>query len=612
MGFFPVDHETLRYMRQTGRTDAEVLLVERYTKEQGLFRTDAMPDPEFTDTLELDLGEVEPSIAGPKRPQDRIALKDSKRTFRRALLDMLEKDAAGLDQARVSDWLEEGGHMDVEELHQPHHLGKLVHEVPVTHGGVTFHLAHGAVVIAAITSCTNTSNPTVLLAAGLLAKKAVEHGLDVKPWVKTSLAPGSKVVTEYLKEAGLTPYLEALGFHTVAYGCTTCIGNSGPLPTHISDAVKKGDLIVAAVLSGNRNFEGRINPFVRMNFLASPPLCVAYALAGEMDVDLTDEPIGCNRSGQPVYLKDIWPSREEIAEAEEKAIKPEMFRRSYGNVWDGNPLWNKIPVSGGELYVWNDGSTYIQEPPFFQDLGAEPPPLKDIAGARVLALLGDSVTTDHISPAGDIEESSPAGRFLKERGVTKADFNSYGSRRGNDRIMVRGTFANIRLKNQLVPGVEGGVTTHAPSGERMSIYDAAMRYRQEGTPLVILAGKEYGTGSSRDWAAKGTLLLGVRAVIAESFERIHRSNLIGMGVLPLVFNDGKNAKALGLTGKETFEIAGIAEGLAPKKVLTVRARRADGSTVEFAATARLDTPVEVNYYRNGGILQTVLRQLMSE
>jgi aconitate hydratase A / 2-methylisocitrate dehydratase len=612
MGFFPVDHETLRYLRQTGRADDEVRLVERYTKEQGLFRTDDAPDPEFTETLELDLGDVEPSIAGPHRPQDRVPLREAKRTFRRALLSMLEAETADIPKERVSQWLDEGGSAQTptEELRYPPSLGKLTQEVPVTHSGITFHLMHGVVGISAITSCTNTSNPAVMLGAGILAKKAVERGLDVKPWVKTSLAPGSKVVAEYLKESGLMPYLEALGFHLVAYGCTTCIGNSGPLPPHIAEPIRKADLVVAAVLSGNRNFEGRINPLVRMNFLASPPLCVAYALAGEMDVDLLTEPIGHYRGGEPVYLRDIWPTREEIGEAMDRAIRPEMFRRSYANVWSGNPVWNAIPVAGGELYQWNPASTYVQEPPFFVDLSLEPPPLQDIRGARVLAWLGDSVTTDHISPAGDIPEDTPAGRYLVEHGAKKADFNSYGARRGNDRVMVRGTFANIRLKNLLVPGVEGGYTVHLPSGERTTIYEAAMRYKQEGTPLVVLAGKEYGTGSSRDWAAKGTLLLGVRAVIAESFERIHRSNLIGMGVLPLVFPEGKTAKALGLTGREGYEITGIAQGLAPKKPVSVRARRDDGSVVEFQATARLDTPVEVDYYRNGGILQTVLRQLM--
>jgi len=482
MGFFPVDHETLRYFRTTGRTDDEVLLVERYMKEQSLFRTDSTPDPEFTDTLELDMNEVEPSIAGPKRPQDRIVLKDSKRTFRRSLLDMLEEHTTELPKERVSAWLSEGGNTQeaTEELLHPPNLGKLTQEIPITQGGLTYHLMHGAVVISSITSCTNTSNPSVILGAGILAKKAVERGLTTKPWVKTSLAPGSKVVTDYLKEAGLTPYLEALGFHIVAYGCTTCIGNSGPLPTHISDAVKKGDLVVAAVLSGNRNFEGRINPFVRMNFLASPPLCVAYALAGEMDIDLLTEPIGIDRAGHPVYLRDIWPTRDEIAAAEEAAVKPEMFRQSYGNVWEGNPLWNKIPVGGGELYNFDEKSTYIQEPPFFVDLKPEPEGLEDISGARVMALLGDSVTTDHISPAGDIAEDSPAGKYLKDHGVTKHDFNSYGARRGNDRIMVRGTFANIRLKNLLVPGVEGGVTIYHPTGERMWIYDACQRYKRTG------------------------------------------------------------------------------------------------------------------------------------
>jgi aconitate hydratase len=476
-------------------------------------------------------------------------------------------------------------------------------------GGGKLNLGHGAVVIAAITSCTNTSNPSVMVAAGLLAKKAASRGLKVPPYVKTSLAPGSKVVTEYLREAGVLLSLADLGFHLVGYGCTTCIGNSGPLPDPVARAISESDLVAAAVLSGNRNFEGRVHPLVRANYLASPPLVVAYALAGTVDLDLATEPLGKDAEGKAVYLKDIWPSEREVRDAMEKSIRPDMFHRMYANVWNGNEEWNRIPVSGGTIYRWEESSTYIQEPPFFTHLTRETGAIPDISGARVLALLGDSVTTDHISPAGDIAEDSPAGRYLKERGVEKKDFNSYGSRRGNDRVMVRGTFANIRLKNQMVPGVEGGVTVHLPSEEQMSIFDAAMRYQDEGTPLVVIAGKEYGTGSSRDWAAKGTLLLGVRAVIAESYERIHRSNLVGMGVLPLEFLPGEGASAHALTGREILGIAGLS-GLAPRKKLLVEARREDGSTFMFGVVARIDSAIEVDYYRNGGILHTVLRSLI--
>ncbi|MBZ5513913.1 MAG: aconitate hydratase AcnA, partial [Acidobacteriia bacterium] len=498
MGFFPVDAETLRYLRQTGRTDKEIDRVERYTKEQGLFRTDQTPDPEFSDTLELDLANILPSLAGPKRPQDRVPLSEMQGAFRRAL------------SAPVKD---RGFGLAAEDLNR---------SVQVQFNGTRAEVGHGAVVIAAITSCTNTSNPSVMLGAGLVAKKAVERGLEVPPYVKTSLAPGSKVVTEYLQEAGLLEPLAALRFDLVGYGCTTCIGNSGPLPEPVAKAVKEGKLVAAAVLSGNRNFEGRVHPLVRANYLASPPLVVAYALAGTVDKDLVHEPLGKDRRGNPVFLRDIWPSQEEIGETMNRAVRPEMFRKSYGNVWEGNPTWNAIPVAGGALYEWRDESTYIQEPPFFVAMSREPSPIGEIRGARVLALLGDSITTDHISPAGDIPEDGPAGRYLIERGVTKPDFNSFGSRRGNDRVMVRGTFANIRLKNLLVPGTEGGITVHFPDGERMAIYDAAVRYRAEGVPLLVVAGKEYGSGSSRDWAAKGTLLLGIRAVLAESFERIHR------------------------------------------------------------------------------------------
>jgi aconitate hydratase len=586
MGFFPVDGETLRYLKRTGRSDAEVDRVEAYSKLQGLFRTDDTGDPEFTDTLQLDLATVEPSLAGPKRPQDRVALAAMKSQFRDALQAPVKDRGFGLTQAQLSKTA-----------------------TASFNGGGKLNLGHGAVVIAAITSCTNTSNPSVMVGAGLVAKKAAARGLKVPPYVKTSLAPGSKVVTEYLKEAGLLPSLADLGFHLVGYGCTTCIGNSGPLPEPVAKAVSGGELVAAAVLSGNRNFEGRVHPLVRANYLASPPLVVAYALAGTVDIDLLSEPIGKDAEGKPVYLRDVWPSEKEVREAVEKSIRPEMFAKMYGNVWKGNEDWNRIPVSGGKLYRWDQASTYIQEPPFFTGLTRALPEIKDVRGARILALLGDSVTTDHISPAGDIAEDSPAGRYLKEHGVEKKDFNSYGSRRGNDRVMVRGTFANIRIKNQMVPGVEGGVTMHVPSGERMTIFDAATRYREEGTPLVVIAGKEYGTGSSRDWAAKGTLLLGVRAVLAESYERIHRSNLVGMGVLPLEFLSGEGAASLGISGREALDLSGLST-LAPRTKLKVTAKRDDGSTFSFDVLARLDSPIEVEYYRNGGILHTVLRSML--
>ena len=585
MGFFPVDTETLGYLRRTGRTPAEVELVERYTKAQGIFRTEATPDPVFSETAELDLSTVEPSLAGPKRPHDRVPLSQMQTAFRQALIAPVKERGFGLAPEEVS------------------------RTVPVEVRGEKATLGHGAVVIAAITSCTNTSNPSVMLAAGLLARKAAERGLKVPASVKTSLAPGSKVVTEYLRKSGLLEDLDRLGFHLVGYGCTTCIGNSGPLPEPVAKAVTEGKLVVAAVLSGNRNFEGRIHPHVKANYLASPPLVVAYALAGSTDVDLTKEPIGKDARGRPVMLADIWPSRKEVVDLEE-TIGPEMFAACYGNAFEGNPAWNAIQSVKGDLYEWREESTYVQEPPFFQGLTLEPPPLTDIRGARVLVILGDSVTTDHISPAGDIAENSPPGRYLKSRGVEKKDFNSYGSRRGNDRVMVRGTFANIRLKNLMLPGVEGGVTIHVPSGERMDIYDAAERYRAEGTPLVVIAGKEYGSGSSRDWAAKGPLLLGVRAAIAESYERIHRSNLVGMGVLPLQFKPGQGAESLGLTGKERLTITGISGEIRPRQDVTVQVERPDGTQTSFVATGRIDTPVEITYYRNGGILQTVLRKML--
>ena len=585
-GFFPVDDATLAYLRRTGRTVEAVDLVERYCKEQGLFRTADTPDPEFTDTLELDLASVEPSLAGPKRPHDRVALSQMKESFRRSLIAPVEERGFGLSTEEAA------------------------RSVPLDIRGQKAELQHGSVVIAAITSCTNTSNPSVMLGAGLLARKAVARGLRVPSFVKTSLAPGSKVVTAYLHRSGLLPDLEALGFGVVGYGCTTCIGNSGPLPPEVAKAVADGQLVASAVLSGNRNFEGRVSPHVKANYLASPPLVVAYALAGTTDIDLAAESLGTGTDGSPVTLADLWPSQEEIAELE-ASIDAEMFASTYANVFDGNPTWNAIPVAGGDLFEFREESTYIQEPPFFQGLTLEPPAVPDVQGARVLAVLGDTVTTDHISPAGDIPLDSPAGRYLVEQGLEKKDFNSYGSRRGNDRVMVRGTFANIRLKNQMVPGVEGGVTVHVPSGERMSIFDAAERYRTEDTPLVVVAGKEYGTGSSRDWAAKGTLLLGVRAVIAESFERIHRANLVGMGVLPLQFMPGEGVAALRLTGQETLSIAGLG-GLKPRQEVAITIGRPDGTETRTAAMVRLDTPVDVKYYRNGGILQTVLRNMLRD
>ncbi|HRF49410.1 MAG TPA: aconitate hydratase AcnA [Anaerolineales bacterium] len=581
-GFFPTDAETLRYLHATGR-GASADLLERYAKEQGLFRTDDQPDPIFTDTLALDLSTVEPSLAGPKRPQDRVAMRDLKKVFTTALTAPVKERGFGLAEGD---------------------LGKSA----VADGAA---MAHGSVVIASITSCTNTSNPSVMLGAGLVARKAVEKGLSVKPYVKTSLAPGSKVVTEYLTKSGTLPYLEKLGFDVAAYGCTTCIGNSGPLPEAVAKAITDNGLVTSAVISGNRNFEGRVHPQVKSNFLASPPLVVAYALAGRVDIDLENEPLGIGSDGAAVYLRDIWPTQQEVADAIAGSVDAAMFEKSYGNVFDGNPDWNAIPFAAGDSYAWNDASTYIQNPPFFQELSPELKPLAEIRGARVLGLFADSITTDHISPAGNIAKDSPAGRYLIEHGVQPKDFNQYGTRRGNDRVMTRGTFANIRLKNLLLGGEEGGNTLcFAAGGAKMSIYDAAEAYKAAGVPLIVIAGKEYGTGSSRDWAAKGTLLLGVKAVIAESFERIHRSNLVGMGVLPLVFEPGQNAESLGLTGRETFDILGIGADLKPRQALTVRAAREDGSVLEFKAIARLDTPVDVDYYKNGGILPAVLRNLM--
>ncbi len=581
IGFFPVDDETLAYMRLTGRTEDAVGRTEAYVKAQGLFRGADTPEPVFGDSVELDLGGVEPSISGPRRPQDRIPLAESKASFARALASLTGNGSA--PQA-----------------------------VPIVSGDQRFEIGHGSVVIAAITSCTNTSNPAVMVAAGLLARKAVERGLTVRPWVKTSLAPGSRVVTDYLRDTGLLEPLEALRFHLVGYGCTTCIGNSGPLPEAIAAGVEENDLVVTLVLSGNRNFEGRINPLVKANYLASPPLVVAYALAGRMDIDLANDPIGRGRDGDAVYLRDLWPDTEEVQAAIRQSIKPEMFRSAYEESMAGDARWTDLDAPPGELYAWDEASTYVKKPPFFDDMGPEPAEPDDIAGARALAVLGDSVTTDHISPAGAIPPDSPAGAYLRSMGTAPADFNSYGARRGNHEVMMRGTFGNVRLRNRMAPGTEGGVTRHMPGGEPMSIYDAAMRYRSEGTPLVVLAGKEYGSGSSRDWAAKGTRLLGVRAVIAESYERIHRSNLVGMGVLPLRFADGQGCENLGLDGTEEFSVTGIAEGLTPGKTLTVTATHPDRGETSFAVRARIDTPVEIQYYRNGGILQYVLRQMLGQ
>ncbi|MDZ7772318.1 MAG: aconitate hydratase AcnA [Balneolaceae bacterium] len=581
MGFFPMDAEAMRYLRRTGRSEEHVQLVENYMKAQGLFRTADTPDPEFTDTLELDLAEVETSLAGPKRPQDRIALPRMKETFENAL---------------TSDDPTMGFNLPQE---------KLANKGLYTNGRQV-EMEHGDVVIAAITSCTNTSNPSVMLGAGILAKKALERGLSVPPYVKTSLAPGSRVVTDYLDEAGLTDDLDRLGFNLVGYGCTTCIGNSGPLPEAVERAVREGDLIVAGVLSGNRNFEGRIHPYVKANYLASPPLVVAYALAGTVDIDLAHEPLGTDPEGNDVYLRDIWPTSDEIAEHLDNAIRPELFHKEYGEIFESEE-WDAIPVGGGELYEWKEDSTYIQEPPFFKDMSAEPEPITPIEGARVLVKVGDSITTDHISPAGNIAGDSPAGRYLVERGVEPADFNSYGSRRGNDRVMTRGTFANVRFKNQLAPGREGSYTRYFPDDEITTIFDAAMRYREQDTPLVALAGHEYGTGSSRDWAAKGTILLGVQAVIAASYERIHRSNLVGMGVLPLQFTGDETHESLGLDGSEVFRIE-VDDDLRPRQTVKVTAEKPGGETVAFDTVCRIDTPVEIDYYRNGGILHYVLRE----
>jgi len=587
VGYFPVDEETLRYLRSTGRSEDQVQLVESYARAQGLFRTDDAIEPSYTDVVVLDLGSVEPSLAGPKRPQDRITLSEMKETYRETLLAPVGPQGIGLAP---------------DELHR----------TAVVSNGHEVTIGHGAVVIAAITSCTNTSNPSVMLGAGLLAKNAVEAGLEVPPYVKTSLAPGSRVVEDYLSKSGLLPYLEQLGFYIVGFGCTTCIGNSGPLPAEVSTAVREGDLVVSSILSGNRNFEGRVHPLTKTNYLASPPLVVAYALAGTMDIDLVNDPIGTGIDGTPVFLRDIWPSNDDIRDAVANFLTPEMFTVQYGNVWDGNETWNNIPVSGGELFAWDEDSTYIQEPPFFVDLTPEVHPISNIVDASVLVKAGDSITTDHISPAGAISANSPAAQYLRDEGVDPLDFNTYGSRRGNDRVMTRGTFANIRMRNQLAPGTEGGWTTYPPGGEVMPIFDASLKYAEAGTPLLVLAGKDYGMGSSRDWAAKGVYLLGVRMAIVESYERIHRSNLVGMGVLPLQYKPGETADSLGLDGTEVFSTLDLSDDLQPGQDVTVKAVRRDGSEVVFTTTCRIDTPVEVTYYRNGGILHTVLRDFLKE
>ncbi len=583
-GFFPTDVETLRYLRATGRGHSADLL-ERYAKEQGIFRTDDTPDPIFTDMLELDLSTVEPSLAGPKRPQDRVLMKDLKKVFRAALTAPIKERGYALDENALNK------------------------KADVHDNGHSATIGHGAVVIAAITSCTNTSNPSVMVGAGLVAKKAIEKGLTVKPYVKTSMAPGSKVVHHYLTKSGLLPYLEQLGFDIVGYGCTTCIGNSGPLPEPVTQAINAGSIIASAVISGNRNFEGRVHPHVKANFLASPPLVVAYALAGTTDIDLENEPLGVGQDGAPVFLRDIWPSQQEIAQTVSNAVDMQMFESSYGDVFNGNPMWNEIPTSGGDSYEWSERSTYIANPPFFENLHMSLTPLQEIYNARVLGFFGDSVTTDHISPAGNIAKNSPAGKWLEAHDVAPHEFNQYGTRRGNHEVMMRGTFANIRIKNNLLAGEEGPNTVCFIGSSKGSFFDSAMKYKDAGTPLIILAGKEYGTGSSRDWAAKGTLLLGVKAVIAESYERIHRSNLVGMGVLPCVYKPGENAESLGLTGRETYDILGISDEIKPRQILKVIATDDKGAKKEFEVIARLDTQIDVDYYKNGGILQTVLRNL---
>ena len=600
IGFFPVDDKTLDYLRFTGRSEELIGLIEAYWKHQGMFRTPDFPEPQYSRVLEIDLSEIEPTLAGPRRPHDRVTLRDMKQNWRRALVDnLVAKGKVSAAEAQKA-------------VEMPSGEAPLQKRVEVATEAGSFEMSHGNVVIAAITSCTNTSNPSVLVAAGLLAQKAVERGLETKPWVKTSLAPGSQVVTEYLRESGLLASLEKLRFHVVGYGCTTCIGNSGPLPEPVAKAITEGELVVAAVLSGNRNFEGRIHPLVRANYLASPPLVVAYALAGTVDIDLTKDPIGYDKDGKPVMLADIWPTPEEITAVIESSVRSEMFKRVYAEVFEGDENWRAIPAPTGERYEWDPASTYIKSPPFFESLSLEPEALKNIVGARALAVLGHTVTTDHISPAGAISPQSPAGQYLLSLGVQPKDFNSYGARRGNHEVMIRGTFANIRLRNALVPDVEGGYTVHLPDRERMTIFDAAMRYKAEGVPLIVIAGQEYGSGSSRDWAAKGTALLGVRCVLAESFERIHRSNLVGMGVLPLQFLPGQSRESLGITGFEVFDILGIEKHLEPGALVTIIAHDENGTTKEFQARVRIDTSKELEYYKHGGILQYVLRQILAK
>src|SRR5882762_9334590 len=611
VGIFPVDQETLRYLEFTGRAREQVQLVEAYMKEQGLFHSAGAPEPVYSDTLSLDLSTVEPSLAGPRRPQDRVSLRDLPRNFHLALPALVKPTSPIAPPVNSGRWEAEGGHVATAVEAPPRRRTHVDLQVD----GVDCKLHHGSVVIGAITSCTNTSNPSVMIAAGLVAKKAVEKGLTAQPWVKTSLAPGSKVVTDYLQQAGLMRYLEQLRFHLVGYGCTTCIGNSGPLPEAVSAAVAEGELVVCAVLSGNRNFEGRIQQEVRANYLASPPLVVAYALAGRIDLDLQSEALGTGQDGKPVYLRDIWPSAKEVDDLVRSSIKSTMFHKQYGEVFTGDERWRGLPVPAGDRFAWEPDSTYIRRAPYFDGMPRTPTPVSDIRGARVLCLLADSITTDHISPAGSIRKTSPAGQYLIGHGVKPEDFNSYGARRGNHEVMVRGTFANVRLKNLLAPGTEGPVTVHLPDGEQMTIYDASVKYQTEGVPLIVIAGKEYGSGSSRDWAAKGPRLLGVRAVIAQSYERIHRSNLVGMGILPLQFLPDQTPATLGLTGKETFDLTGLAavlaEGFPRGKELTVKATRPDGAgaPLEFRATVRIDTPQELVYYRHGGILEYVLRQL---
>jgi aconitate hydratase len=613
MGFFPVDSETVSYLRFTGRDEAQVQLVESYCKTQGIFRTDDTPDPLFTDTIELDLRTVEPSLAGPKRPQDRVPLKLAKKMFKDALSADLERTGTVAAVAAAKQAMSVAASPQLSPsvvATDPDEQAGENSSVPVEMNGEKFSIRHGSVVIAAITSCTNTSNPSVMLAAGLLARNAVARGLTTKPWVKTSLAPGSKVVTEYFRAAGVMDALAKLRFNVVGFGCTTCIGNSGPLPAAIGEAVEANKLVVAAVLSGNRNFEGRINPLTRFNYLASPPLVVAYALAGRMDIDFATEPISIGASG-PVFLRDVWPAPKDVEDEILRSVKAEMFKTQYADVFKGDENWRGLPVPEGDLYAWDAKSTYVKNPPFFDGMTIAPPGVRPIHGARVLGMFGDSITTDHISPAGSIPASSPAGKWLIAQGVKTVDFNSYGARRGNHEVMMRGTFANIRLRNELAPGTEGGWTTRVPGEKAVTIYDTAMEYQAKGIPLIIIAGKEYGTGSSRDWAAKGTLLLGVRAVIAESFERIHRSNLVGMGVLPLEFKVGETRLTLGLSGFETFEIEGMSDEMKPRALVTVRARAADGAEKKFQAVSRIDTPEEMSYYRHGGILPYVLRQLIA-